>query len=63
MMSTYSLAEEPTTMIHAKISEINVRSFHFSVHEHIFTDPLLVLLSAFFLPEIQIVCDFSEGLT
>ena len=47
-MSTASI-EELETKIQSRISEINVRTVSLlRVEEHIFSDPMLVMLSAFF---------------
>lgn len=63
-MNTCSTAEELEAKVHPTISEIKVRTISLlRVYKHISSDPMLVLLSDFFLSEIQVVCDFNEGLT
>lgn len=47
-MSTSRIAEELETTIHSKISEINGRIISLlRVYEHLFSDPLLIVLPAF----------------
>ena len=52
-MNTSSIAEELEAKVHPKISEIKVRTISLlRVYKHIFSDPMLILLSEFFLSEI-----------
>jgi hypothetical protein len=49
--------------VYFKTPEINVRTISFPNINTSFSDPILVVLSAFFLSETQVVCDFNAGLT
>lgn len=63
-MNTSSIAEEVETRIHPRISEIKVGAVSLlRAYKQIFSDPRLALLSHFFLPKIQVVWDFNDGLT